>query len=123
MRGTLEVRIHNVAHAYGTLWIGVYPSEQAFLDKSQATLLARRVVRRGAQSVELTDLPYGDYAVALFHDLNGNNELDLNWVGIPQEPYAFSRPPASKWRLPYFGEVKVSLAQPHQRISTTLTNW
>ncbi|MDR9373408.1 MAG: DUF2141 domain-containing protein [Schleiferiaceae bacterium] len=36
------------------------------------------------------NLPAGRYAVAAFHDENGNEKLDRAWNGMPQEPYGFS---------------------------------
>lgn len=35
-------------------------------------------------------LPDGAYALAVFHDCNGNDELDKNFFGAPVEPYGFS---------------------------------
>ena len=35
-------------------------------------------------------LPPGDYAVAAFHDADGNGELGTNILGIPTEGYGFS---------------------------------
>ena len=32
----------------------------------------------------------GNYAIAVFHDLNGNGKLDRNLIGLPSEPYGFS---------------------------------
>lgn len=36
------------------------------------------------------DLPYGNYAIAVYHDKNTNGELDTNLLGIPKEAYGFS---------------------------------
>ena len=36
------------------------------------------------------DVPFGTYAVAIFHDTNSNGKLDKNLFGIPKESYAFS---------------------------------
>lgn len=35
-------------------------------------------------------IPFGIYAVAMFHDMNNNGELDKKAIGIPLEPYGFS---------------------------------
>jgi len=35
-------------------------------------------------------IPDGVYALAVFHDRNGNKELDKNVLGVPVEPYGFS---------------------------------
>ena len=32
----------------------------------------------------------GTYAIAVIQDLNGNGELDRNFLGMPKEPLAFS---------------------------------
>jgi ABC-type glutathione transport system ATPase component len=37
------------------------------------------------------DLAPGTYAVSAYQDLNGNQRLDANMVGMPTEPYGFSR--------------------------------
>ena len=36
------------------------------------------------------NLEPGDYAVAIYHDENGNGQLDKRLFGIPKEPYGFS---------------------------------
>ena len=38
----------------------------------------------------INDVPYGDYAIAIFHDENGNGKMDKNLLGIPVEAYGFS---------------------------------
>jgi uncharacterized protein (DUF2141 family) len=35
-------------------------------------------------------LPPGIYGARVLHDLNGNGEMDSNFVGMPKEPWAFS---------------------------------
>lgn len=121
--GSMELAITDIKHNYGTLWIGIYASEEAFLDKEQAHLQAVKISDLKGKHIYLNDLDYGDYAVALFHDLNNNGEMDVNWVGVPEEPYAFSRPVSSKWRLPKFSEVKVGLYQSHKTVYTHLQTW
>ena len=37
------------------------------------------------------DIPKGKYALFVFHDVNENNKLDKNWLGIPSEGYGASR--------------------------------
>jgi len=35
-------------------------------------------------------LPAGEYAVRMYHDVNGDGEMNANAFGIPTEPFAFS---------------------------------
>ncbi len=43
-----------------------------------------------ADGFRFDDLAPGRYAVAVFHDVNGNGELDRIPPGVPTEPYGFS---------------------------------
>lgn len=49
-------------------------------------------------------VPVGTYAVAVFHDANGNGKLDTA-MGIPKEGFAFSRNPKMRMRAPRFNEA------------------
>ena len=57
----------------------------------------------------------GHYAVAVFHDVNGNGELDMIPPGLPTEPYGFSndvgrfRPPDFKAALVGVGEGRTTV--------------
>ena len=33
---------------------------------------------------------HGNYAICVFHDVNGNCDIDTNFVGMPKEPVAAS---------------------------------
>ena len=35
-------------------------------------------------------IPFGEYAIKIYHDQDGDNELDTNFLGIPSESYGFS---------------------------------
>ena len=50
------------------------------------------------------DVPVGTYAVAAFHDANGNGKLDTMMM-IPKEGFAFSRNPKVHMRAPHFIEA------------------
>ena len=44
-----------------------------------------RTVRRHRATCVFEDVEPGEHAIALFHDENGNNDLDTNLLGIPTE--------------------------------------
>lgn len=50
---------------------------------------ARSFRRSAATSIAVSGLGPGTYAIALFHDENGNGRLD-KFIGIPREGYGFS---------------------------------
>jgi len=62
-----------------------------------------------AQRIAFNGLPSGDYAIALFHDENGNGKLDT-FAGIPREGIGFSRNPRLAFGPPAFDAVRFPLA-------------
>jgi len=54
-------------------------------------------------------LPKGKYGVVAFHDLNNNEKLDTNFIGIPTEPYGFSNDARAMLSKPDFEETLVNL--------------
>ena len=121
--GRLIIKISNVSKDRGIIWIGLYDSADTYLIKEKSILKKIDVSQKGYHEMVVDSLPYGTYAMALFHDVNANGEIDRNLLGIPSEPYAFSKKPKSKWRLPKFDEVKFDFAQDVQEIDTKLKKW
>jgi len=68
--------------------------------------------------VELTP---GEWAVALTQDLNNNDKLDKNFLGIPTEPFAFSNNVKPRFAAPSFQECKFTVDGPGQVV--TITSW
>lgn len=121
--GRLIIKINNVSKDRGIIWIGLYDSADTYLIKEKSILKKIDVSQKGYHEMVVDSLPYGTYAMALFHDVNANGEMDRNLLGIPSEPYAFSKKPKSKWRLPKFDEVKFDFSQDVQEIDTKLKKW
>ncbi len=97
--------------AGGKVYLAAYDSADGFKNEDFISN-ASSPVNPAAASTELAlRLPgTGNYVIAAFQDLNGNGELDRNLLGVPTEPYGFSKLPPSKWRAPSFGEVATRLA-------------
>jgi uncharacterized protein (DUF2141 family) len=51
----------------------------------------------------------GRYAVSVYHDENGNTKLDANVVGIPTEPYGFSRDAQGRMGPPAFDDAALDV--------------
>ncbi|NRB52627.1 MAG: DUF2141 domain-containing protein [Saprospiraceae bacterium] len=107
----------------GTILIAVYGSEADFDNNENAVAQGKVVVNKiGSYQTTLTDIPSGKYVIALFQDVNDNGKLDSNFLGIPKEPYAFSRSPKVKWRAPKYEEVVFDL-QSSQDMKLVLKKW
>ena len=74
----------------GTVVALLYNSADAFGDLREP--LQRKPISAGEKEpIRFEGLAAGTYAVVVFHDENGNGELDPNFMGIPREPLGFSQ--------------------------------
>ena len=97
-----------------------YNSSGGFLKRGQEVY--QRTVRPEGKSLVTVpiDLPVGEWAVALTQDVNNNDRLDKNFVGIPTEPYAFSNNVRPTVAAPDFNECKFLVDGPGKVISIVL---
>lgn len=90
-QNTISVKVHNVPSSDGKISVAVYDSDASFLKFEGVIKTSSAKANEGIVTVEIEDIPAGEYALAVFHDANANNELDKNWLGIPKEKVAFSK--------------------------------
>ncbi|MFV1884224.1 MAG: DUF2141 domain-containing protein [Balneola sp.] len=57
------------------------------------------------------DLPFGEYAIAVYHDKNTNGKLDTNFLGIPKEDYGFSNNARGKFGPASWEDAKFSVSE------------
>lgn len=86
----LIVEVAGVKSSDGTINVAVYNEADGFLKFENVFLSDSAKASQGKTELLIQDLPNGEYALAVFHDENGNDELDTNWLGIPKEPIGFS---------------------------------
>jgi uncharacterized protein (DUF2141 family) len=115
----LAVTVENVKGSEGVLMVGLYASEADY--RKTAARQLKAAPGTGRVAIRFADIPAGDYAVALYHDRNGNGKLDSNLVGIPTEPYGFS---GSRVAIgaPGWREARVRVAPEGAAISVHLSD-
>lgn len=73
-----------------SVMIAVYNSEETYFDADRMFASAEVKVENETLTYTFESFPAGDYAVTLYHDEDGNGEMDRKWYGPPREGYAFS---------------------------------
>lgn len=120
---TLTVRVTGARNSKGRIALALFQSEAGFPGDNSKTIRTQQAVidaqTRSAQFV-LQGIPYGAYAVSVFHDENMNGKLDKNFVGAPKEGYGASNNPRKRMGPPPFDEAKFSVNQPEQSIEIKL---
>jgi uncharacterized protein (DUF2141 family) len=89
---SVVVAVSGAGSDAGTIMIAVYGSSANFNDPGKAIFLQSLDVQNGAASwsIRAESLPQ-EFAIAAFHDENGDGTLNRNPLGIPTERYGFSR--------------------------------
>ena len=105
-RGSLTLEVPGLASNEGKVIIALFDSAEGF-EKGDAFVRSAFVEPEDRAAVwTFGDLPFGEYAVRLFHDENGNEKLDTNWMGIPKERYGFSNDARGKFGPPGYEAAK-----------------
>jgi uncharacterized protein (DUF2141 family) len=125
--GTLTVVIVELKSDDGDVKVNVFNSEESFLatPKEQKKMggpfqKAIAPIEDNKAEVVFEDLPFGEYAIKLFHDENGNGKLDKNFVKMPKEDYAFSNNARGNMGLPKYEDAKFEFDQEEMTIEITI---
>lgn len=86
----LEIIVSKISEPHGTLFVTIYNNPDSWLGEEAYRDLRFPVSTQEDNTIVIEDIPAGTYAVSVFHDLNGNMDIDTNLIGIPKEPYGFS---------------------------------
>jgi uncharacterized protein (DUF2141 family) len=117
---TLVIEVNKV-HKKGTLYISVCTKSSEWSDNGKYTFKYEPIPGK-SNNFEISSIPNGNYAIALYQDQNGNGKLDTNIFGIPTEPYAFSNNKVPVFSEPSFEKCKFQFNQQNQQISINLLN-
>lgn len=86
--GPLTVTLQDIKKTQGTINLGVF--DEAGYDSGQSVSGATVTVDAATETVTIEGLAPGFYGIKLYHDVDGNGEMNTNPFGMPTEPFAFS---------------------------------
>ena len=112
----LKINILNLEKP-GFLYLSICKDEAGFKEtvenESKEESCIASVKEIDLQNTEINNvLSYGEYAVTLFVDLDGNKKLNKNFLGIPKEQYGFSNNVMGKMSPPTFDQAKFVIKGP-----------
>lgn len=99
----LRIVVNQLPNQKGEICMRIYAKEQGFPQSSKNVVQSGCTKITGRSAIkEFYGLPYGTYAVALFHDENGDGKLNTNFLGIPREGFGISNNPTLSTSAPKF---------------------
>lgn len=91
------------------MMVALHASDETF-PNDEPMMTRTAPAATGEITVTFEDLPAGDYAISLYHDINDNEELDKNLMGIPKEPFGFSNDAMGTFGAPSFNACIVPVS-------------
>ncbi|MCF6292153.1 MAG: DUF2141 domain-containing protein [Robiginitomaculum sp.] len=85
----ITVTLSGITAINGNVQAGLYNTETSY--KSGGSVRGAKVeVTSNTVTITYSSLPDGEYAIKLFHDVDGDGKMGANLFGMPTEPFAFS---------------------------------
>ena len=120
---TLVVKVEAVSPKGGNVRVALYDLQS--YEGHEGSPIADRVVPAMAPEtiVQFEELPAGTYAIKMFQDINRNGEFDMNWIGLPAEPFGFSNDARPLFDQPSFDRTKFTVGNGRRTITIHLQHW
>ena len=111
--GVLNARIQGLQSANGKVGCWLWDQPKGYpTDPKLARALHWGAISGGSATVSFDGLAPHTYALACFHDENGNGKLDTNWLGIPNEGMVASNNARGRMGPPKFDDAKFAFVGP-----------
>jgi uncharacterized protein (DUF2141 family) len=107
----------NVKNTNGVIGVAIFSNPSGFPgDHMKAYKKVKVKAVKGTNVITIHNLPYGEYCVAIMHDENKNDSLDMGIFG-PLEGYGFSKNIPGSLFGPGFDECKIKINQPEIKLN------
>lgn len=106
----LTVTIDHIKNDEGIVYAQLFLGEDSYINNN-AEQNAMMPAKQGVGEFTFTDLKPGDYVVRLYHDENGNQQLDMNAFGMPLEGYGFSNEAVANMGPPQYKDMVVRIEE------------
>ncbi len=109
--GSITVKVSNSASTKGQFAMALFSAPEGFPGKPEKAVRSTMIPASDPKGeIVFKNVPYGVYAISVFHDENSNGKLDTVFLlPIPKERYGSSNNPKARKGPPSFEESKFTL--------------
>lgn len=107
----LTINVQGLKNAQGKVCYSLFSSSAGFPTSSNQAIRAECIpADSNSSAIAFGNLSPGTYAVAVFHDVNNDGQLNKNSFGIPTEGFGFSQNPGIYTGPPRFSDAAIFIA-------------
>jgi len=115
--GQLSAQIKGFRNDAGEAIVSLFATAGGFPDDmGKAWQNLRLKIESGRASALFTAVPYGEYALCVLHDEDGDSQMKSSWLGQPLEGFGFSGRPEYNFGPPDFAEASFLLISEDREI-------
>lgn len=115
----LNVTVEDVRSGSGLIALTLYADDNSRFLVKRGSMYVTRVQAAAGSTQACIFLPQpGVYALAIYHDEDGNQSFKRTGLGLPAEGFGFSNNPATLAGLPNFRSVRLNV--PRSGLSTRI---
>lgn len=106
----IDVVVEGVRNGNGLIAITLYPDNPRKFLVRKGSLYVGRVDAQEGSTRGCIHVPQpGVYAIAIYHDENGDQNFDRTGLGLPAEGFGFANNPSTLAGLPAFKSVRLNI--------------
>lgn len=114
----LTVNLEGFRNDRGVALVSLFAGTSGFPDKVDASVATVSAsVVSGRATATFVNVPFGEYAVSVLHDEDGNGKMATGLFGVPREGFGFSGYPDYRFGHPDFSEVSFLLVEPQREMT------
>jgi len=115
--GTLVVALEGFHNDQGTAIVSLFAGPHGFPDEVSASAVTLKAeIHEGQALAIFPGLPYGEYAISVLHDEDGDGKMATGLLGGPREGFGFSGFPDYRFGPPDYATVSFLLVEPQREI-------
>lgn len=104
--GSIEIVVNGIKSFNGQINVALYNTSANFNIIEKAFYKQTYSIKGNSIIISIPNVPIGEYAISLFHDVNKNLQIDKNMLGIPKEGFAFSNNATANFGPPNWESAK-----------------
>ena len=118
--GNFKLRIVDIESNDGVIDVALSNSRNNYESREVAFRGITLSIKDNVAEHVFENIPFGEYAIKVYHDEDNDGELDTNFLGIPSEDYGFSNNASGSFGPADYEDAKFIFAQDNMIIKISL---
>lgn len=120
-QSTIVMHVDNVRNQSGVIRFAIFPTTAGWPDdKSKSIRFGSLPAASGTVTFQLPAVPYGTYAISVFHDENENHKVDRDFFNRPKEGIGFANNPKIGFSAPSWNASSIRISNPSTELTIQL---